>query len=118
MRSSILTLIDEAPALQPPRRDRTLALRLRAGQPQSSLSPGQQAFEIVLTDFSIRLQETSAIANSHPRRRSPFRIQSQNVPRRSATPEYYLARDRIEKGSESFCSSRGCSSLPFLRNGR
>src|ERR1700675_3414545 len=102
MRSSILTWIDEVPALRPPRRVRILALRCRAGQPQSSLSPGQQAFEIVPADFSVLLQDTSAIATSHPRRNSPFRIQSQNVPRRSATPEYSLARDRIEKGSESF----------------
>src|SRR6266566_4644912 len=91
MRSSILRLIDGAPALQPPRRVRTLDLRFRAGQLQSSLSPGQQAFEIVLTDFSIRLQKASVIAIRQPPRKSPFRIQSQNVPRRSATPEYYLA---------------------------
>ena len=71
MRSSILTLIDEAPALLPPRRNRTLALRLRAGQPQSSLSPGLQAFEIVPTDSSVRLEEASVITNSHPRRNSP-----------------------------------------------
>src|SRR5580704_6507925 len=118
MRSSIPMWIDESPALQPPRKVRTLALRFRAEQPQSVLSPGQQAFEIVPPGLSTRSQEAAVKANSHPPRNSLFRIRSQIAQRHFVIREYYPAMGTRAEGPEFFYLSRGSSFLLFSRNDR
>src|SRR5713226_4926382 len=95
---------------------RTPVLRFRAGQPQSSLSLGPQAFEIAPVGFSARLQEAAAKANSHRLRNSLFRIQLPIARLCSAIREYYPARSTPEADRGSFCSPPESSFLLSLRN--